>query len=163
MQDFRVEIISEIIGQSKKKCFIMVDDDSFYEFFDLNLSWDVHKTLLLPPKRLSLNITPSGFRSYYEDSIKLFNIVADSLWDVVQGVIVSNENKNLYLPIKKNKSLFVDNSVDYMSLLMFLEEEEYRCVDVVMGCGDFAKRGAIIDMFPHTPHVETIGVFEPGF
>ena len=70
VQDFRVEIIGEIIGHSKKKCFIVVDDNSFYEFFDLNLSWDVHKTLLLPPKNLSANITPDGFRSYYEDNRK---------------------------------------------------------------------------------------------
>ena len=106
-------------------------------------------------------MTPNGFRSYYEDSMKLFDIVADSLWDVVRGVIVSSENKGLYLPTKKNNSLVVDNSVDYMSLLAFLMDGGYRCVDVVFGCGDFAKRGAIIDMYPHTsPHPIRVTFFD---
>ena len=79
IQGFPVEIISEVIGYSNKKCFVVVDDDSFYEFFDLNLSWDLHKILLLPPKSLSANITPAGFKSYYEDSMKLFNVVDGSI------------------------------------------------------------------------------------
>ena len=150
-KNFPAEIIGEFISSTNKKCLVVVDDVDFINIINSEFVWDSDKILLLPPKSTSSLSSPFGFKTHYDVCLDLFNVVAASLWDNVSGLVVSKEHEFLELPKHGVSGGFVvDNSVDYSTLVNFLTDNGYAEVDIVSECGEFAKRGAVVDFYPHT-------------
>lgn len=143
--------IRELFKQSGKPVvFISSDFDRIFLTAEDLLALEPESTIFFP----KLESSPFEFQVAHPEKQSLFqenliqlnqnkkNIVLVPLETLLLKTIDRNQLKNEYIRIKKNEE------IDRDAFIEFLQEFGYHRHEIVEDIGEFAVRGAIIDVFP---------------
>ena len=138
-------------AEINKPACIYVDDQIFNLLHEQNqLNWSKDNTLWIPPKADYIDEVPVGFSSLYDKSIQLLKTVSSSLLDEIKLIVCSRSQKHLHISILPSQPFEVTKNCDYDLLILFLNENQYENVDLVVETFQYSIRGAIVDFFPPT-------------
>ena len=138
-------------AEINKPTCIYVDDQIFNLLHEQNqLNWSKDSTLWVPPKADYIDEVPVGFSSLYDKSIQLLKTVSSSLLDEIKLIVCSRSQKHLHISILPSQPFEIAKNCDYDLLILFLNENQYENVDLVVEAFQYSIRGAIVDFFPPT-------------
>ena len=144
-----LESIIDLIYSNNKKKIIFYDDEIYMQLVDaINLSWEIDKALIIGPRDSYANTAPPGFNQHNIHSIGYFTKIYSAFKSDIKTIICASSQKDIVINKDQYRIFSINSHSEYDTVLEFCKKN-YENVELVDGPGEYAKRGGLIDIYPH--------------
>ena len=149
LTQIELESIIDLIYSNNKKKIIFYDDELYMQLVDaINLSWEIDKALIIGPRNSYANTAPPGFNQDNIHSIGYFTKIYSAFKSDIKTIICASSQKDIVINKDQYHIFSINSRSEYDNVIDFCKKN-YENVELVDGPGEYAKRGGLIDIYPH--------------
>ena len=149
LTQIELESIIDLIYSNNKKKIIFYDDELYMQLVDaINLSWEIDKALIIGPRDSYANSAPPGFNQHNIHSIGYFTKIYSAFKSDIKTIICASSQKDIVINKDQYHIFSINSHSEYDTVIDFCKQN-YENVELVDGPGEYAKRGGLIDIYPH--------------